>query len=207
MSSVANSSGPIKDLIKLVVKGFLDLGRPVWGRYAVSGKNNSSPIALFKRTTFEKDTVEIIRNIRIENSDYWKIYRDIFNDATNFNTYTIPSSTGAEQSYESRATFAKNAAFVLVLGVNQSGGTLTKSQKDALAANILAVINSADDPMNDDWFKKPTGIFEGGWGQETQLIRSIELINYCLALDLLRTSGYSWNEERDNSNNPRTSLK
>jgi hypothetical protein len=91
--------------------------RPVWGSYKVSGQNNSAPIALFKRTTFEKDKKDIIDRIKIENSDFSKIYLTIFKKATNIDTYTIPASSGAAQTYENRATFAKNAAFVLVLGV------------------------------------------------------------------------------------------
>jgi len=91
--------------------------RPVWGSYKVSGQNNSAPIALFKRTTFEKDKKDIIDRIKIENSDFAKIYLIIFKKATNIDTYTIPASSGAAQTCENRATFAKNAAFVLVLGV------------------------------------------------------------------------------------------
>ena len=141
--------------------------RPVWGSYTVSGQNNSAPIAIFKRTTFIKDKEEIIKKIQIEESDFNKIYNDIFRIGTNSEAYTIPASTGAAQVYETRATFAKNAAFVLVLGVNQSGVDLTLEQKNTLAANILTVIRAADNPMNDDWFKKSTTIT--GWGQETQM--------------------------------------
>ncbi len=84
---------------------------------------------------------------------------------------------------------------------------LTQGQKDSLAANILSVIKIADDHMDNDWFKKSTELWDGGWGEETQLIRSMELINYCIALDLVRTAGYGWNTERDHEDNPRTALK
>jgi hypothetical protein len=103
--------------------------RPVWGSYIVSGQNNSAPLALFKRTTFEKDKTEIIQRIKVADSDFRTIYEKIFENATNFNTYTIPAATGAAQIYETRATFAKNAAFVLVLGVNQNGGSLSRRGK------------------------------------------------------------------------------
>ncbi|MDP3928013.1 MAG: hypothetical protein Q8R57_03235 [Bacteroidota bacterium] len=66
-------------------------------------------------------------------------------------------------------------------------------------------IKIADNPMNNDWFKKSTTIT--GWGQETQMLRAIELVNYCTALDLLRTAGYGWNNDRDHDDNPRTALK
>ena len=197
----------IGDFIKTVVNGVLDIGRPVWGSYTVSGQNNSAPIALYKRTTFEKDKDEIIKSIQIEESDFQKVYKAIFLKGTNENTYTLPASTGSAQDYESRATFAKNAAFVLVLGVDQNGNPLNQYQKDALALNALFAIKIADDPMNDDWFKKSTRLTDGGWGQETQLIRSIELINYFIALDLVRTPGYGWNTERDHADNPRTVLE
>lgn len=93
----------------------------------------------------------------------------------------------------------------MVLGVDQNGNPLNQYQIDALALNALFAIKIADDHMDNDWFKKPTTIT--GWGQETQLIRSIELINYCIALDLVRTAGYGWNTERDHEDNPRTALK
>jgi hypothetical protein len=154
-------AGGIGDFIKKIVNGVLDIGRPVWGSYTVSGQNNSAPIALFKRTTFENDKKDIINRIKENNSDSWKIYQRIFQNATQNDTYEIPAATGEAQKYETRATFAKNAAFVLVLGVNQSGDTLRQGQKDALAANILTVIRMADDPMDNDWFKKSTAINEG----------------------------------------------
>ena len=37
-------AGGIGDFIKKVVNGVLDIGRPVWGSYTVSGQNNSAPI-------------------------------------------------------------------------------------------------------------------------------------------------------------------
>jgi hypothetical protein len=129
----------------------------------------------------------------------------IYINGTQNGTFEIPAATGEAQKYETRATFAKNVAFVLVLGVNQSGVGLTDIQKNDLAANILTVIRTADNPMNDDWFKKSTTIT--GWGQETQMQRAIELVNYCTALDLLRTAGYGWNNDRGHEDNPRTALK
>jgi len=91
--------------------------KPVWGSYKVKGQDNSAPLALFKRTTFEKDKAEIIQKIKIEFSDFSNVYLKVYQKGTNNNTYTIPASSGAAQTYENRATFAKNAAFVLVLGV------------------------------------------------------------------------------------------
>jgi hypothetical protein len=124
------AAGGIGDFIKTVVNGVLDIGRPVWGSYTVSGQNNSAPIALFKRTSFEKDKAEIIQQIQTTGSDFKKIYSNVYIKATNNYTYTLPASTGGAQIYESRATFAKNAAFVLVLGVDQDGEPLTQYQKD-----------------------------------------------------------------------------
>jgi hypothetical protein len=146
-----NVKAGIGDFIKTVVNGVLDIGRPVWGSYTVSGQNNSAPIALFKRTTFEKDKAEIIERIKIVDSDFRRIYADIFKIGTNDGMFTLPATTVAAQDYESRATFAKNAAFVLVLGVDQNGNPLNQYQKDALALNALFAIKIADDHMDNDW--------------------------------------------------------
>ncbi len=50
-----NKSSRADGFLKSLWNGITSTFRPVWGSYTVSGQNNSAPIALFKRTTFEKD--------------------------------------------------------------------------------------------------------------------------------------------------------
>ena len=183
LSGYNNTQGGLGDFIRKIGNLF----KPEWGCYQVKGQNNSSPLAMFNRTTFTKDTAEIIQKIKVPMSDFYKIYENVFSIGSNIGAFTIPAKNGSRNVFENRSTYAKNAAFVLVLGIYENGNRISKDTLDILAANVLTVIKECDDNITDNWFQK-----EGltGWGEDAQMIRSIELINYCIALDMVRTDGY-----------------
>ncbi len=200
LSNFNNTQSGFGDFIKKIGNLF----KPEWGCYIVKGQNNSSPLAMFNRTTFAKDTAEIIQKIKVPMSDFYKIYENVFSIGSNIGAFTIPAKNGSRNVFENRSTYAKNAAFVLVLGIYENGSRISKDTLNRLADNVLKVIKECDDNITDNWFQK-----EGltGWGEDAQMIRSIELINYCIALDMVRTAGYTWNNTQQDQSNPCTALK
>jgi hypothetical protein len=106
------AAGGIGDFFRAIGNFIGDLSRPVWGAYEVNGQNNNAPLALFNRLTFQSDRLAIIANIKIDNSDFKKIYEKIFENATNNSTYTIPSNTWPSGALGAMHPRAANGIYV-----------------------------------------------------------------------------------------------
>ncbi|RZK57976.1 MAG: hypothetical protein EOO59_08810 [Hymenobacter sp.] len=98
---------------------------------------------------------------------------------------TPPADNTSSSGRRARATWAKNAAFVVLLDAQPSGAALLPAQRDTLAARatrLLAGLN-ADVEVFATW-SGTTPYTEWQW-------RSKELIDYLIAYDLLRGAGQS----------------
>ncbi|WP_151088923.1 heparinase II/III domain-containing protein [Hymenobacter baengnokdamensis] len=106
---------------------------------------------------------------------YTGLYGDVQGSPTSDNTST--------SGRRSRATFAKNAAFVVLMGRQPAGDTLAPAQRTALAATTQGLLESIN--TNVEVFATWSGTTpytEWQW-------RSKELIDYLIAYDLLRGAG------------------
>ena len=200
IKSTKNISPIPWDLLKKAIKMGFNNAFNSYGEYNVEGKNTSSPLVLFNRPSFEKDKLEIISNIKDTTSEIYDIYLQVYknvvvkNPSNNQLTYPIPTyNYGSYKEVNSKAAFAKNAAFLLVLNVKENGvDVFTSAERELLKNNVMEVLENAYSTTPEDYFSY------GDWG-DGQFYRSQELMNYLIALDLLRTAGYSPTENATES--------
>ena len=124
--------------------------RPVWGDYTELGQNTTAPLALFRRSTFEQDRLSIIDGLSIVNSEYNLIYTDMMTTLL-----STPGGWGTSGSQAPNAAYAKFGAFVLLMGVDNTGAPLSSTDSTTIATNVLSILNTC-------FYYTPKSWFEGG---------------------------------------------
>lgn len=147
------------------------------GKWSPPGADLSYP-----RTLLRADALDAVR-ASLAAPDRLAIYQSLWGDVQG----APPTDNTSASGRRARATFAKNAAFVVLLGqqpAERNGmAALTESQRASLVANVRGLLESIN--TNVEVFATWTGTTpytEWQW-------RSKELIDYLIAYDLLRGAG------------------
>jgi hypothetical protein len=151
--------------------------------YAQAGKWSPPGADLsYPRTLLKADALAAVR-ASVTAPDRLAIYQSLWGDVQG----APPTDNTSASGRRARATFAKNAAFVVLLGqqpAERNGlAALTESQRASLVASVRGLLESIN--TNVEVFATWTGTTpytEWQW-------RSKELIDYIIAYDLLRGAG------------------
>ncbi len=123
--------------------------RPVWGDYAELGQNTTAPLALFKRSSFAQDKADIISKIQ---SNYDNDFKDIY-DKIFIEVIATPKGWGTSGSQAPNAAYAKFGAFVLLMGVDNTGAPLSSTDSTTIATNVLSILNTYFNNTPNSWFE------------------------------------------------------
>jgi hypothetical protein len=141
------------------------------GNWSPPGAYSSYP-----RTLLKADALDAVRT-SLAAPDRLALYRSLWGDVQGTPSTDNTSTSGRRV----RAAFAKNAAFVVLLGQqpaeNSSLNTLPDTQRAALVATVRGLLESINTNV-----ETLTSYGEWQW-------RSKELIDYLIAYDLLRGAG------------------
>ncbi len=145
--------------------------QPVWGWYEEGNNKIYAPYTTFVNVYDGTKRNKIITNIQVANDsfNYKKLYKSIYLNA-------LTSSSGA----------CKNAAFVYLIGLNDTGGVLNDVQRNVFrdrAIHILKELNTSSNRFS--YF-------------DNQILRGFELVQYLQAHDYLmygaRLYGYNYGD-------------
>jgi hypothetical protein len=150
------------------------------GIYTEPGYESSAPLTIFDRKVpliSQLDTIRdwIVNKKKLYDSLYSSIYTNAFIGSTSCN---CPSNKN--QSLGSST--AKDAAFVALIGLDDTGGTLSTTLRNNFRNKALTILQSLDEVEK--------RCFRGDLGDHHQW-RSAELILYLQAYDLLKTANVS----------------
>lgn len=142
------------------------------GTWAPAGADLSYP-----RTLLTASDVPKVR-ASLATASNRALYQGLYNEAQGNPSGDNTSSSGRRM----RATFAKNAAFVVMLDYQPTGEALPPDQRAALLTKTRVVLENLNPSV------EAFATFSGGTYTEWQW-RSKELIDYLIAYDLLRGAG------------------
>jgi hypothetical protein len=129
----------------------------------------------YPRTLLKAEAVESVR-ASLAAPDRLALYSSLWADVQGTPATDNTSSSGRR----ARATWAKNAAFIVLIGQQPAGNglvALTDAQRQGLVASITALLESLNSEVDNSF-----AYTEWQW-------RSKELIDYLIAYDLLRGAG------------------
>ena len=129
----------------------------------------------FPRTLLKASQIEPVRN-SLTTAANFSLYSSLYNSINN----TPPGDNSTADGRRARATFAKNAAFIILMDRKPSAGTFTNlpaEERLTFVNNVRALLENINTTV------------EGVASYTNWQWRSKELIDYMIAYDLLRGAG------------------
>ncbi len=144
------------------------------GAWNPSGADTSYP-----RTLFKSSEIQTVRT-SLSNPEMLTLFQGVYNSAVQ----TV-STDSSDASRLVNSHVAKNASFVVILGKKYSSGSVVDLPSDesaALRAKVISILESFDTAVDRITVSNPAIYDSWQW-------RSKELIDFCIAYDLLKGAG------------------